>query len=96
MLASSATAGQATFEPDELDEPDLPTELPEPDDEELEAAALLSPEFPLLELPFSDDPDEPGESLLDELPEDSPDELVFSLSLLPPLAVTDPFRLSVR
>jgi hypothetical protein len=95
MLASPATAGQATFEPDELDEPDLPEELPEPD-EELEAAELLSPELPLLELLFSDDPDELDESLLDELPEDSPDVPAFSLSLLPPLAVTEPFRLSVR
>jgi hypothetical protein len=92
MLASPATAGQATFEPDELDEPDLPDELPEPA-EELEAAELLSPELPLLELLFSDEPDE---SVLDELPDDSLDVPAFSLSLLPPLAATEPFRLSVR
>jgi hypothetical protein len=90
MLASSATAGQATFEPDELDEPD---ELPELVVEELEVAGLLSPELPLLELL---EPDDPDESLLDELPDDSLDAPVFSLSLPPPLAATEPFRLSVR
>ena len=82
---------QATFEPEELEAPD---ELLEPDDE-LVLDELLSPELP--ELPESDllAEDDPEESL-DELLDDSLDELVFSLSLLPPLAVTEPLRLSVR
>lgn len=81
--------GQATFEPEELEAPD---ELPELDDEELPLAELLSPELPESDLLAEDDPEES----LDELPDDSLDVLVFSLSLLPPLAVTEPFRLSVR
>jgi hypothetical protein len=98
MLADSATTGQATFEPEELAEPDELEELEEPEDEALDGAeAFLSP----AELPDSDLPPEdplPAASPFDE-PDDSLAELPdfsLSLSLLPPLAGTAPFRLSVR
>jgi hypothetical protein len=95
MLASSATTGQATFEPEELEELEEPDEFAEPEpepDDELAGAELLSPELPESDLLPPGDPEES----LDELSDDSLDEPVFSLSLLPPSAVTGPFRLSVR
>jgi hypothetical protein len=93
MLASSGTSGQATFEPEELEELEEPDELAEPElDDELAGAELLSPELPESDLLPEDDPEESP----DELPDASLDEPAFSLSLLSPLAVTGPFRLSVR
>jgi hypothetical protein len=85
MLARSATAGQATFEPDDDDEPD---------DEPVVWLLFFSPEpLELLELL------ELLESLPDELEDPpSPDDLPEPLLALSfeDSADTEPLRLSVR
>ena len=90
MLASSATTGQATFEPDDEDEllADPPPEEPE------------EPEDPdeLEELDELDEPDDSELLLLPESPDfDELSEPLRVLSFEPSAAGTvEPLRLSVR
>jgi hypothetical protein len=82
ILADSATAGQATFEPDDDDDD-------EPDED--------FPDSPLFPLDEPEEPEDSEPLLLDESDLDELSELLRDLSFEPSAAGTvEPLRLSVR